>query len=435
MAKSASASSLYESLYIEKNGVKVDLSGKTINFSYYESLLSPIVTANIVIVDTGSSTQASKEQDSAERTGTIISSLPVTGNEAVSFKIKSKLGTLDFQRNPLYVNGAPVAKQEANREVAFINLISKAAKDNETTFITKKYKGNIGNNVFDILNRTLNIPANRIFIDPTFKTYNFFGGSQHPFNVLINLASKSIPSDNTDPGYFIYETQSGMNFRSISKLISSDPVNKNNPYERVSILRADNEENDYKILSMSQSRNQSLLNILRSGVYSSRNIFFDPRTFEYKEVIIKLGEKGLKTYLGKDLKVPEEFDTFTRTHFHILDIGCLEDGVDIETNNSPELWQALSTTRYNLLFTQALNITVPCNPNLKAGDVIECLFEKRTTDNRNLGAYDDQQSGRYLILDLSHNFDPNRSFTSLTLVRDTYGRYSKNSKSRGGLIG
>lgn len=252
---------------------------------------------------------------------------------------------------------------------------------------------------------------------------------------MINLASKSIPSDNTDPGYFIYETQSGMNFRSISKLISSDPVNKNNPYERVSILRADNEENDYKILSMSQSRNQSLLNILRSGVYSSRNIFFDPRTFEYKEVIIKLGEKGLKTYLGKDLKVPEEFDTFTRTHFHILDIGCLEDGVDIETNNSPELWQALSTTRYNLLFTQALNITVPCNPNLKAGDVIECLFEKRTTDNRNLGAYDDQQSGRYLILDLSHNFDPNRSFTSLTLVRDTYGRYSKNSKSRGGLIG
>lgn len=118
MANSASASALYESLYIEKNGVKVDLSGKTINFSYYESLLSPIITASMVIVDTGSSTQASKEQDSAERTGTIISSLPVTGNEAVSFKIKSKLGTLDFQRNPLYVNGAPVAKQEANREVA-----------------------------------------------------------------------------------------------------------------------------------------------------------------------------------------------------------------------------------------------------------------------------------------------------------------------------
>lgn len=434
MAKSASASSLYESLYIEKNGVKVDLSGKTINFSYYESLLSPIVTANIVIVDTGSSTQASKEQDSAERTGTIVSSLPITGNEAVSFKIKSKLGTLDFQRNPLYVNGAPVVKQEGNREIAAISLISKAAKDNETSVVNKKYKGNISDSVFKILNEVLEIPSNRIFIDSTFKSYNFFGGSQDPFTVLINLASKSIPSDNSDPGYFIYETKLGMNFKSISKLISAEAVNKNTPYEKTSVLRADAEENDYKILSMSQSRNQSLLNVLRSGVYSSRNIFFDPRTFEYKELIIKLGEKGLKTYLGKNVQVPQEFDSYTRTHFHILDIGCLEDGVDIETNNSPELWQALSTIRYNLLFTQALNIIVPCNPNLKAGDVIDCLFEKRTTDNRNLGAYDDQQSGKYLILDLSHNFDPNRSFTSLTLVRDTYGRYSKNSKSTGSLI-
>lgn len=419
MANSASASALYESLYIEKNGVKVDLSGKTINFSYYESLLSPIITAGMVIVDTES----------------IISSLPIIGNEAVSFKIKSKLGTLDFQKNPLYVNGAPVTKQEVNREVAAINLISKSAKDNEISLITKKYKGNISDSVFKILNENLKIPANRIFIDSTFKTYNFFGGSQHPFNVLISLASKSIPSDNGDPGYFIYETQSGMNFRSISKLISAEPINKNNPYERISVLKVDDENNDYKILSMTQSRNQSLLNILRSGVYSSRNIFFDPRTFEYKEVIVKLGEKGLKTYLGKNVQVPEEFDTFTRTHFHILDIGCLEDGIDIETNNSPELWQALSTIRYNLLFTQALNITVPCNPSLRAGDVIECLFEKRTINNRNLGAYDNQQSGKYLILDLSHNFDPNRSFTSMTLVRDTYGRYSKNSKSRGGFIG
>lgn len=301
--------------------------------------------------------------------------------------------------------------------------------------MNKKYKGNIADSVFKILTEILKVPSNRIFIDPTFKNYNFFGGNKDPFTVLISLASKSIPNDNSDPGYFIYENQNGINFKSISKLISAEPVNKNNPYKKFSVLRKDDEENDYKILSMSQSRNQSLLNVLRSGVYSSRNIFFNPRTFEYKEVIVKLGEKGLKAHLGKDVQVPQEFGNYHRTHFHILDIGCLEDGIDIETNNSPELWQALSTVRYNLLFTQVLNITVPCNPNLKAGDVIECLFEKRTTDNRNLGAYDDQQSGRYLILDLSHNFDPTRSFTSLTLVRDTYGRYSKNSKSRGGLLG
>ena len=52
---SASVSSLYEHLYIDRNGKRVDLAGKTISFRYYESLFSPVVTANMVIVDTGSS--------------------------------------------------------------------------------------------------------------------------------------------------------------------------------------------------------------------------------------------------------------------------------------------------------------------------------------------------------------------------------------------
>ena len=34
---------------------------------------------------------------------------------------------------------------------------------------------------------------------------------------------------------------------------------------------------------------------------------------------------------------------------------------------------------------------------------------------------DEQQSGKYLILHLCHHFDTLRSFTSLTLVRDSYG--------------
>lgn len=80
--------------------------------------------------------------------------------------------------------------------------------------------------------------------------------------------------------------------------------------------------------------------------------------------------------------------------------------------------QLLSPSRYNLLFTQVLNITVPSNFDLHAGDVIGvdvpkigCNFE-----------FDDNLSGNYVIKELCHYIDDANSFTSLRLVRDTQGR-------------
>jgi hypothetical protein len=42
--------------------------------------------------------------------------------------------------------------------------------------------------------------------------------------------------------------------------------------------------------------------------------------------------------------------------------------------------------------------------------------------------FDEQFSGKYLILHLCHSFDlsaAGKSYTSLTLVKDTYGKYTK----------
>ena len=102
----ASKSSRYSEIKINKNGKEVSLEGRTVNFSYYESLLSPHITAKIVFVDSGNALQAEKKYDTQERYGTIVSSLPVrgSGDEEVSFKIESKLGNLDFTSYPFIIN-------------------------------------------------------------------------------------------------------------------------------------------------------------------------------------------------------------------------------------------------------------------------------------------------------------------------------------------
>lgn len=71
-------------------------------------------------------------------------------------------------------------------------------------------------------------------------------------------------------------------------------------------------------------------------------------------------------------------------------------------------------------------MTVPSNTNLRAGDIIECNFPKTTTSKAK--EFDPDQSGLYMIKALCHHFDPIGSYTSMKLIRDTYGKYGTNNK-------
>ena len=80
----------------------VPLTGKIVTFSYYESLLSPFVTADFSYIDTGNSVSANRSDDPQQRLGTIRSALPLRGNEKVNFKFTTSLGSLEFNRASIY---------------------------------------------------------------------------------------------------------------------------------------------------------------------------------------------------------------------------------------------------------------------------------------------------------------------------------------------
>ncbi len=85
------------------------------------------------------------------------------------------------------------------------------------------------------------------------------------------------------------------------------------------------------------------------------------------------------------------------------------------------MYQSQSIARYNLAFSQLLNITVPLNLNLTVGDVIKLDFGNITLDESKKGLRDDLKSGNYLIKELSHLFETNQGYTGLKLIRDSYG--------------
>ena len=387
-----------------------DIKGKVTDFRYYESLYSPVTTALLVYVDAGDS---------------LKSTIPIKGNERLNFKIESKYGTLDFSKEgaSMLINSVPEAGKESNREAVILPLISTYELKDKSEQIFKKYNNlTVDDSVRRICKNELKAPKDRIFVDSCKNVYDFRGSGKNPIELILRLAKKAVPVKG-DPGYFFYETQKGFNFKSVSVLVSQKPKAT---YTYTGMFRAQDEGNDYKIMMEPKfTKDQDIMQAVNSGTYVSRNIFFNPQNAEYIEKIYKINEQGkIEKTLGKDLDIDEELEeSITRTNMHVLDVGSLQTGVSDAVNNSPLEWQAKSTMRYNTLHTQMLEIQVPCNLDLVAGDIIKVEIENLQSEKCNEGI-NKHQSGKYLILHLCHSFSANESITSLTLVRDTYGLHT-----------
>ena len=82
---------------------------------------------------------------------------------------------------------------------------------------------------------------------------------------------------------------------------------------------------------------------------------------------------------------------------------------------------AQTTMRYNQLNSnQVIEITIPLNTNLTAGNILRCIFPRIDREDRK--SPDVQASGLYMIRDMAHYFDRDGSYTKLTMLRDSSGR-------------
>lgn len=451
--------SIYEEIVIESNDRKrtVDIKSGVVGIDYYEDIFSPTITAKIYVANTGD-TIASPDSDgnSDGPKQSIYNGLPLRGGERVGIKIAPNSSTntgLDFATNSskyLYVSSITDVISESQREIFTLHLVSREAITNETSRVGKKYKvdSTIDASVQDILKTYLK--TDKIGkIDKTKNKYGFIGNLRKPFTVLVWLASKSVPDSSGDStaGFVFYQTQDGFQFRSIDGLITQ-PAKAKYGYTEVNQSEFEYQgtpeiqSNDFKILNYSVSKNQDLIAKLRMGTYSSYRIFYNPLTFNFTDPgkrVFQLkdyaGGNSLGSPFGEDpSQLPKLNDSAdlglgdvpSRILTQVLDIGTLEKDAKTTENADPTKYQSQSLMRYNLLFTQTVSMIVPLNTNLRAGDVIDCQFPKVSRQSKE--EFDTETSGLYMIKELCHHFDTTGSYTSMKLLRDTFGQSSSNSQ-------
>ena len=437
---------------LESNDQKrtIDISSGIISIDYYEDIFSPTITTKIRVLNDGNSIQApNAEGDPDGAKQSIYNGLPLRGGERLSLKIagnSNKNPGLDFSKGEddyLYVSSIVDVVSEPQRETFQLHLTSREAITNETVRIPKKYptSSTIDASVEDILKEYLK--TDKIgTIDKSQNRYGFIGNLRKPFTVLVWLASKGVPdiSGNATAGFVFYQTKDGFQFRSIDKLITQESKAEYTYSGSTESYTEDAKQidNDFNILNYSTDKNQNLIEKLRLGAYSSYRMFFNPLTFEFtppEKGLFKLDDYVSKTKnLGDQLKLPKISSSSnvdlgsvpTRILTQCLDIGTMEKDVSTEGNSDPFKYQSQAIMRYNVLFTQTLSVVVSSNTNLRAGDVITCKFPKISSGDKE--EFDEEQSGLYMIKELCHHFDTTNSYTSLKLIRDTFGRYGTNNK-------
>ena len=414
-----------------EEGKKVDITNSILAIDYFEDLVSPAIHMMVHCINKYS----------------IVSGLPIRGGEKVEVEIETGSGDFDFLGEQDSLRVYKVSGQEGTRmaEQFTLHITTQEYMKNEISRCFRKYTGKISESVKDILTNDLGTTK---FLDENIEesanSYKWMGSMRKPFKVLEWLCPKSLssragesdPDPKTDPsfnekargtmGFFFYENKDGFNFKSIDKLtelIGSAREENVSTYNYTGkIIKSANLGNAFKIIDYAFERNIDMRSALRFGLFKNHtfllNIDDNQLTVYNYDIKEEIGNKKLGRQEG--LSVPADLGELpSRIIVRATGNGIMSNGGGNEDTGRAAADRAKSAARYNLLFTQALNILIPCNINLKVGDVISCEFSEMSAGRSK--EPDTEISGRYLIRELRHHFSSSQNTTSLKLIRDSYG--------------
>ncbi len=384
-----------------------DITRGNPSINYYESVTSPSISMTVSFIDIDQ----------------MVSQEGITGGEMIDleviipdfdqkFKIESK-------KQKLVLNSVRDVVTSTNKQTATLEFVSDESLVNETCRVNKKFTGNVTQIVKELLQtEPKGIQTKKeIKSDDAVNKYSFVGNLKRPFETIQWLCPKAQASSRNF-GFLFFENRDGYHFKSVENLLKQDPEFLYQKPDRPT-------ETDLRIIESRLNQSNDVGMNARMGMYSNKTIYIDLQNEAHEVIDFNVSEFKSK----KPLKVIDTLkDKPTRMMFRILDQGALQSGAtkkEVEKRNELAVYQNLSYIRNNLLFSQSLNISVPINPELRAGQVIEVQFPlksetKKDTTDRFGKEKDNDISGKYLISELRHVMEDGKSSTQLNLIRDLF---------------
>ena len=385
-----------------------NIAGGNPTITYFESIKSPAISLSLSFIDVDQ----------------LISREGITGGEYLSLRVKVEGYDKEFEIKPdkhlLMLNSVKDVTTSSSKQQATLEFVSVEAIINETSRINQRFTGNIAEIVKKLLKDKKGIQTKKnLDSDRTTNSYSFVGNTKRPFDTIQWLCSKS-QSSKDGCGFLFFETLDGYVFKSIENLLDGETV------EYKKSEKPGGEPSGLTILENNLNQTSDIGMSCRMGMYANKTIYINIDNATLKTVDFRIESLKLK----KPPKLPSGLEKNpTRLMLRILDKCALQKGSkkkEIQKENELAIYQSKSYARANLMFSQSMSISIPLNPELRAGQMLDLRFPLRKDeggeqDTTTYGTEsDDDISGKYLISELKHNIANNRGNTELTLIRDMF---------------
>jgi hypothetical protein len=384
-----------------------NIAGGNPTITYFESIKSPAISLSLNFIDVDQ----------------LISREGITGGEYLSLRIKVQGYDKEFEIKPdkhlLMLNSVKNVTTSSSKQVATLEFLSVEAIINETSRVNQRFTGNVTDTVKKLLKDKKGIKTKKnLDSDQATNSYSFVGNLKRPFDTIQWLCSKT-QSSKDGTGFLFFETLDGYVFKSIENLLDGKAVEykkSETPDESSGLTILENNLNQTSDIGMS----------CRMGMYANKTIYINVDNATLKTVDYRIESLKLK----KPPKLPNGLEKNpTRLMLRVLDKCALQKGSkkkEIQKENELAIYQSKSYARANLIFSQSMSVSIPFNPELRAGQMLDLRFPLRKSegDDQDKTTYgtesDDDVSGKYLISELKHNIGGNRANTEVTLIRDAF---------------
>ena len=428
------------------SGNIIPLNGLVISISLFESIFSPTMSGTITLLDANS----------------IVSNLPIIGQEFLSFKIKTASITeggtsvIDFTKNPFSVYKIDQRIEGTNSELITLHFASSEMLRNLRTRVSKSYTDTIDNIAIDVIQNSSYINSKKdLFVEETVGVRRLISPNSNPFTFIQKLSSEAISKKNGSPFFLFYENKEGFNFRSLDSLYAQ-PITAE--YNTGEFYHQENSGTVVKNVLDEYSRpishemvavNDTASNV-RGGLLASDLITYDiygkryeRKKFRYFNNFNDYGRLGNSPIYNTNFidEFDNTVDNFTNANIHLHSTSkegendaqfySVDPNVVVGSKNVKSLYSP-NGIENTLLPRQSkfvelnkgvsLNVKVHGSTNISVGQIIQ--FNKQTVGNANeSGDFDPYYTGRYIISNLRHVFEltPKKEHSIvMSLVKDGY---------------
>jgi hypothetical protein len=232
--------------------------------------------------------------------------------------------------------------------------------------------------------------------------------------------------------YFFFENKNGFNLMSLQTMIKQKPYKKLK-YE-LKNTQSDPALNKDSIDNFNIINDFDMLTSVSNGSFSSRLLSIDIFSQKFENIDYNLLTAEAQGNLINKFKPVNTFKNsknetlfnspyaFFRTYLSINDTAS-------EKSNDIKFWMQPRAMHMSLLNHFRIQITVPGDIEMKAGDIVDYEFPMFESAKSSGKALDKTRTGRYLVASINHKFNGDTFESIVELASDSFSEALPEAKN------